>query len=146
MVPSCACSYQHSTECSKGHTFRVLSETCSPQYPVLCTAATTVSQIFPPLNSRRPLDPAWVLFPVLHLVSCLKAINYRDFPGGLMVKTPCFQCRGHRFDPWLENYMPCGTVKKKKKTTKKTTTIVKTLLIHSLSLRITACHARFQGS
>ena len=25
-----------------------------------------------------------------------------DFPGGLVIKTPCFQCRGHRFDPWLE--------------------------------------------
>jgi len=23
-----------------------------------------------------------------------------DFPGGPVVKTPCFYCRGHRFDPW----------------------------------------------
>ena len=27
----------------------------------------------------------------------------RDFPGGPVVKTPCFQRRGHGFDPWLEN-------------------------------------------
>ena len=26
-----------------------------------------------------------------------------DFPGSPVVKTPCFHCRGHRFDPWLEN-------------------------------------------
>ena len=24
----------------------------------------------------------------------------RDFPGGAVVKTPCSQCRGPRFDPW----------------------------------------------
>ena len=23
----------------------------------------------------------------------------RDFPGSPVVKTPCFHCRGHRFDP-----------------------------------------------
>ena len=27
----------------------------------------------------------------------------RDFPGGPMVKTPCFQCRGCRFNPWWGN-------------------------------------------
>ena len=26
-----------------------------------------------------------------------------DFPGGPVVKTPCCQCRGPRFDPWLGN-------------------------------------------
>ena len=25
----------------------------------------------------------------------------RDFPGGPVVMTPCFQSRGHEFDPWL---------------------------------------------
>ena len=25
----------------------------------------------------------------------------RDFPGGPVVKTPLFHCRGHGFDPWL---------------------------------------------
>ena len=24
-----------------------------------------------------------------------------DLPGGLVVKTPCFQCRGHEFIPSL---------------------------------------------
>ena len=27
----------------------------------------------------------------------------REFPGGPVVRTLCFQCRGHRFDPWLGN-------------------------------------------
>ena len=26
-----------------------------------------------------------------------------DFPGGPVVKTPCFPCRGREFDPWLGN-------------------------------------------
>ena len=28
----------------------------------------------------------------------------RDLPGNPVVKTSCFQCREHRFDPWLENW------------------------------------------
>ena len=28
---------------------------------------------------------------------------YLDFPGGLVVKTPCFHCRGCRFHPWSPN-------------------------------------------
>ena len=27
----------------------------------------------------------------------------RDFPGGPVIKTPTFHCRGHRFDPWSGN-------------------------------------------
>ena len=26
--------------------------------------------------------------------------TWRNFPGGLIVKTLHFQCRGHGFDPW----------------------------------------------
>ena len=33
-----------------------------------------------------------------------------DFPGGPVVKTPCCQCRGHRFDFWLGNYAPVCSV------------------------------------
>ena len=29
--------------------------------------------------------------------------SQRDFHGGPVVKTPCFQYREHRFDPWLGN-------------------------------------------
>ena len=31
---------------------------------------------------------------------------YWDFPGGPVVKTLCFQCRGHGFDPWSWNKDP----------------------------------------
>ena len=27
----------------------------------------------------------------------------QDFPSGPVVRTPHFQCRGHRFNPWSEN-------------------------------------------
>lgn len=29
--------------------------------------------------------------------------NSWDFPGGTVVETPRFHCRGHGFDPWLSN-------------------------------------------
>ena len=28
---------------------------------------------------------------------------FRNFPGGPVVKNPCFRWRGHRFNPWLGN-------------------------------------------
>ena len=39
-----------------------------------------------------------------------------DFPGNPVVKTPRFQSRGHRFDPWWGK-IPCDQKKKKKKKT-----------------------------
>ena len=42
----------------------------------------------------------------------------RDFPGGPVLKTPCFHCRGHGLDPWsreLRSHMPHSAAKKKKK-------------------------------
>ena len=30
----------------------------------------------------------------------------RDFPGGPVVKTPCFHCRGCRLDSWLGSQDP----------------------------------------
>ena len=33
----------------------------------------------------------------------LKSISCVEFPGGLVTKTPCFQCRGPRFNPWSGN-------------------------------------------
>ena len=40
---------------------------------------------------------------------------HRDFPGGPVVSTLCFHCRGHGFDPCLGNLRSCklhGTAKK----------------------------------
>ena len=33
----------------------------------------------------------------------IKRVEYRDFPGGPMVRTPCFHCRGQGFHPWWGN-------------------------------------------
>ena len=39
-----------------------------------------------------------------------------DFPGGPVVRTLHFQCRGHRFNPWLGDLpISCCVAKKKKK-------------------------------
>ena len=32
--------------------------------------------------------------------------EWGSFPGGPVVKTPCHQCRGHRFRPWSRNTPP----------------------------------------
>ena len=35
-----------------------------------------------------------------------------EFPGCPVVKTPCLQSRGHRFNPWVgKSRMPCGVAK-----------------------------------
>ena len=48
----------------------------------------------------------------LHSFDAQKIKN-RDSPGGPVVKTPCFHCRGHGFDPWLGNkYCICCLAKK----------------------------------
>ena len=44
-----------------------------------------------------------------------------DLPGGLVVKTPCFHCRGHGFDPWgtkILHAARCGHKNKNKNKTK----------------------------
>ena len=40
------------------------------------------------------------------------------FPGGPVVKTLHFQCRGHEFDPWLGNWDPTCRAAQPKKTKK----------------------------
>ena len=35
----------------------------------------------------------------------------RDFPGGLLGKTPCSQCKGSRFHPWSGNKIPHASTK-----------------------------------
>ena len=50
----------------------------------------------------------------------LKNENERNFPGGPVVKTSYFQCRGCRFNPWLGNQDPaCCILEPKIKGTKK---------------------------
>ena len=43
-----------------------------------------------------------------------------DFPSGPVVKTLCFQGRGHRFNPWMRNREPtCCEVRSESKKKKK---------------------------
>ena len=44
-----------------------------------------------------------------------KNVCVGSFPGGTVVKTPHFHCRGHGFDPWLGNYDPAYHVVQAKK-------------------------------
>ena len=39
----------------------------------------------------------------------------KDYPGGLVAKTLCSQCRGPGFDPWSGNQIPHVTTKRKKR-------------------------------
>ena len=48
---------------------------------------------------------------------CLQYDRARDFPGGPVVKTPCFHCMGHEFKSLvgeLRPHMPHSVAKKKK--------------------------------
>ena len=49
--------------------------------------------------------------------SCLE-INYKDFPGDSLAKTPHSQCRGPRFNPYSGNEIPCVATKSSHVTTK----------------------------
>ena len=45
----------------------------------------------------------------------LKMKGVFKIPGGPVVRTPCFHCRGPRFNPGGElRSLPCGAVKKRK--------------------------------
>ena len=51
------------------------------------------------------VEPAWCFNKFSH--------NFRDFSGGPVVETPCFQWRRLRWNPWLGNrsHMPWGMAK-----------------------------------
>ena len=39
----------------------------------------------------------------------------QGLPGGLVVKAPCFHCRGHGFNPWSGNLRSCMLLSEEKK-------------------------------
>ena len=43
------------------------------------------------------------LVTIVTIPSNKNNLIFRDFPGSSVVKTPCSQCGGHRFDPWSGN-------------------------------------------
>ena len=49
--------------------------------------------------------------------TCIKSSHRRDFPGGPVVRTPRFHCRGSGFNPWsgeLRSRKPTGMAKKER--------------------------------
>ena len=46
-------------------------------------------------------DSWWGQASSLTIIKTIYFKNSRDFPGGAVVKILSFQCRGHRFNPWL---------------------------------------------
>ena len=56
----------------------------------------TVGRFLKKLKIELPCDPA---IPFLGIYAEKILIQKQDFPGGTVVKTPCFHCRGHGFDP-----------------------------------------------
>ena len=60
----------------------------------------------------------------MHVLSSLNKYAVKNFPGGLVINTPHYLCRGRGFHPraWLRylvgqlrSYMLCNAAKKKKK-------------------------------
>ena len=51
-------------------------------------------------KEKRMLTVCRVL---ISLIIGIKNARFSDFPGGPIVKTPCCQCRGSGFNPWLGN-------------------------------------------
>ena len=42
-----------------------------------------------------------ICFLPLKIFFCCCCFKGKDFPGGLVAKTPCSQCKGPGFDPWF---------------------------------------------
>ena len=60
---------------------------------------------------------SWKMLTMCHSLTTFSRCKKSDFPGGPVVKTRPFHCRGNRFDPWWGKFcMQCGMAKKKKKT------------------------------
>ena len=49
----------------------------------------------------QPLSPATEKHSSLQKLP--SKYSSREFSVSPVIKTPCLQCRGHKFNPWLEN-------------------------------------------
>ena len=56
---------------------------------------------------------------ILEISVCFFVRGPSDFPHDPVVKTLCFQCRGHRFNPWSGKFLMLHWWQKKKKKKKK---------------------------
>lgn len=55
------------------------------------------------MKSTWLLLQTWYSYGNSEPFSFLKIMLYWEFSGCLVVRTPCFHCRGHVFNPWLWN-------------------------------------------
>ena len=76
------------------------------------TAAGIQPRILDCTRGQVPLDFSWRLAMSPTTLTFFKSVGQLwDFPGGQVVKTLGFQCRGRGFDPWLGNQdLICHTV------------------------------------
>lgn len=81
--------------------FSPLSHTDLPQ----ATNDLLVRAFVPCCNASFGLSSKQALFILF------KIQRNRDFPGGLVGKTPCSQCKGSRFHPWSGNKTPHASTK-----------------------------------
>ena len=71
----------------------------------------------------------------------LKCNSRWEFPGGLLVKTPCLHCRGWRFNPWSGNGDPaCLAVRPKKRERKKENATIGLPKINSTEVKGSSPH------
>ena len=55
------------------------------------------------LGINLPSDPTIPLLEYTLIKSQFQKTHVGEFPGGVVVKTWSFNCRGHKFNPWLGN-------------------------------------------
>ena len=61
----------------------------------------TISFMLSLYLGRKLQERSWKTLDMNYKIKCkIKSNNIWDFPGGPVVKTLHFHCRGHRFDPW----------------------------------------------
>ena len=82
---------------------------------VSCMSCSGRRALFQLSHQGNPVEPfdLWLVSNTDDV--SLKLLSLGDFPGGPVVKTLQFQCKGHRFDPWsgnLRSHMPCRGRKK----------------------------------
>ena len=57
-------------------------------------------------NKRILFAATWIDLEIIILSEVSQKEKDRDFPGGPVVKTPCFHCRGNGLHPWSGNKDP----------------------------------------
>ena len=100
-------------------------------------SSLTQTSLFVSLATLYLTSPPECLLGISN-TACSK-LNSGDLPGGPVVKTPCFHCRGRGFNPW-SGIPTCCTVQPK---TKSCTLIFPTRMSPSFCLHLSQCYVLF---